>query len=87
MNIKIHSAELNRMMKTLGKCIGPRDLAYGNIEVIFDNNLLTLRGTNGQFAAVMSTPVLGGDGETFCVDGETFGKVCALGKGEMEISI
>lgn len=86
MNIKIYSAELNRMMKTLGKCIDSRHQAYGNIEVIFDNNLLTLRGTNGQFAAVMSTPVMGGTGETFCIDGETFGKVCALGKGEIEIS-
>lgn len=85
MKIKIHSAELNRMMKTLGKCIDSRHQAFGNIEIIYDNNLLTLRGTNGQFSAVMSTPVMGGDGETFCIDGEMFGKVCALCKGEMEI--
>lgn len=85
MRIKIHSAEMNRMMKTLSKCIDPKLQQYGNIQVIYDNNLLTLRGTNGQFSAVMSTPVMGGDGEGFCVDGETFGKVCALCKGEMEI--
>jgi len=85
MRIKIHSSELNRMMKTLGKCIDSRLQQYGNIEIIYDNNLLTMRGTNGQFSAVMSTPVMGGDGEAFCVDGETFGKVCNLCKGEMEI--
>jgi len=85
MRIKIHSAEMNRMMKTLSKCIDPKLQQYGNIQVIYDNNLLTLRGTNGQFSAVMSTPVMGGDGEGFCVDGEMFAKVCALCKGEMEI--
>lgn len=85
MRIKVHSSELNRMMKTLGKCIDSRQQAFGNIEVIYDNNLLTLRGTNGQFAAVMTTPVMGGDGETFCIDGEMFGKVCALCKGDIEI--
>ena len=85
MKIKVNSSELNRMMKTISKCIGNRDMAYGNIEVIYDNNMLTLRGTNGQFAAVMYTPVMGGDGETFGVDGEMFGKVCALCKGDVEI--
>ena len=85
MKLKIHSSELNRMMKTLGKCIDPRHQAFGNIEVIYDNNLLTLRGTNGMFSAVMSAPVMGGDGETFCIDGEMFGKICALSKGEVEI--
>ena len=85
MKIKIHSAELNRMMKTLGKCIDSRHQSFGNIEVIYDNNLLTLRGTNGMFSAVMSTPVMGGTGETFCLDGEMFGKACALNKGEVEI--
>ena len=85
MNIKIHSAELNRMMKTLGRCIDSKLQQYGNIQVIYDNNMLTLRGTNGQFSAVMNTPVMGGNGEAFCVDGETFAKVCALGKGDMEI--
>ena len=85
MKIKVHSSELNRMMRTISKCIDGRQQAYGNIEVIYDNNMLTLRGTNGQFAAVMSTPVMGGDGETFCIDGEMFGKVCALCKGDVEI--
>lgn len=86
MNIKIHSSELNRIMKTLGRCIDGRHQSFSNIKVIYDNNLLTLRGTNGQFSAVMSTPLLGGDGETFCVDGELFGKVCAMSKGEVEIN-
>lgn len=86
MKIKIHSSELNRMMKTLTQCINPKDNNLGNIEIIYDNNLLSIRGTNGSFAAVMSTPVLGGDGEYFCVDGTMFSRVCSMCTGEIDIS-
>jgi DNA polymerase-3 subunit beta len=34
----------------------------------------------------MSTPVLGGDGESFCVDGAMFAKVCSMCNGEIDIS-
>lgn len=85
MNIKIHSSELNRMMKTITQCIDSRDQNKGNIEVIYDNNLLSIRGTNGNMAAVMSTPVLGGNGESFCVDGTMFARVCAMCNGEISI--
>lgn len=86
MNIKIHSSELNRIMKTIRQCIDPRmQQQYGNIEVSHDSNLLTIRSTNGQFSAVMSTPMLGGDGEKFCVDGDMFARVCAMCKGEILI--
>ena len=86
MKIKIHSSELNRMMKTITQCINPKDNNLGNIEVIYDNNLLSIRGANGSFSAVMSTPVLGGDGESFCVDGTMFARVCAMCNGEIDIS-
>lgn len=87
MRIKIHSSEINRMMKTVSQCIEQKGLTgLSNIEIIYDNNLLTIRGTNGQVSAIMSTPMLGGDGETFCVDGGMFGKVCAMCNGEIEIS-
>ena len=86
MKIKIQSAELNRMMKTISQCIDPRFSGRGNIEFIYDNNMLSIRGTNGQVSAVVSTPVLGGDGEIFCIDGSMFAKVCALCNGEVEIS-
>lgn len=85
MNIKIHSSELNRMMKTITQCIDSRDQNKGNIEVIYDNNLLSIRGTNGNMSAVMSTPLLGGDGEVFCVDGTMFARVCAMCNGEISI--
>ena len=85
MKIKIHSSELNRMMKTVVQCIDSRHQSYGNISVIYDNNLLAIRGTNGFFSAVMSTPVLGGDGESFCVDGTMFARVCGMCSGEIEI--
>ena len=86
MKIKIHSSELNRMMKTISQCIDPRFQDRGNIEIIHDNNLLTIRSTNGQIAAVVSTPMLGSDGEVFSVDGTMFAKVCAMCNGEIEIT-
>ena len=87
MKIKIHSSELNRMMKTVVQCIDTKDVAkLANIEIIYDNNLLTIRGTDGQFSAVVSTPILGGDGEVFCVDGTMFSCVCAMCSGEIDIS-
>lgn len=86
MNIKIHSSELNRMMKTVGQCIDPKNQKLGNIHVIYDNNLFSIRGSNGATATVMSTPVIGGDGEMFCVDGTMFAKVCAMCNGEIDIT-
>lgn len=86
MNIKIHSSELNRMMKTVSQCIDQRSQKLGNVEIIYDNNLFSIRGSNGSMATVMSTPVIGGDGETFCVDGTMFAKVCAMCNGEITIS-
>ena len=85
MNIKIHSSELNRMMKTISQCIDSRFPSHSNIEVIWDNSLLSIRGTNGVFHGTVSTPLLGGDGESFCVDGAMFAKVCAMCSGEVEI--
>lgn len=86
MNIKIHSSELNRMMKTITQCIDQKSQNNGNVEIIYDNNLLTIRGTNGSISAVMSTPVLGGDGESFCVDGSMFARVCAMCNGEITLT-
>jgi len=86
MNIKIHSTELNRMMKTIRQCIDSRSQNFGNIEITHNNNKLTIRSTNGQFSAIMSTPLLGGDVEKFCVDGELFARVCAMCKGEIAIN-
>lgn len=85
MNIKIQGSELNRMMRTMTQCINPKDQNKGNIEIIYDNNLLSIRGTNGSFSAVVSTPILGGDGEVFCVDGTMFARACSMCNGEIEI--
>lgn len=85
MNIKIHSSELNRMMKTIVQCIDTKSQKLGNIEVIYDNNMLSVRGTNGTLSAVMFTPVLGGNGESLCVDGTMFARVCAMCNGEISI--
>lgn len=86
MKIKIHSNELNRMMKTISACINQKDSKYGNIEIVHDNNLLTIRGTDGFFQAELSAPMLGSDGERFCIDGGMFAKVIGMCNGEVEIS-
>ena len=85
MNIKIHSSELNRMMKVLNQCINPKSSDLGNIEISHNNNLLTLRSTDGTTAAVMSAPLLGGDGEVFCIDGTMFSRVIGMCNGEVSI--
>lgn len=87
MKIKIHSSELNRTLKTVVQCIETKIQGKNsNINIIHDNNLLTIRATNGTFSAVMTSPVLGGDGESFCVDGQMFARVCQMCSGEIEIS-
>ena len=85
MNIRIHSNEINRMMKTVSQCIDSKMGKFGNIEIAHEDNKLTIRGTNGTFYAETSCAVMGGDGEKFCVDGTMFGKVCALCNGEISI--
>lgn len=86
MNITVSGNELNRMMRIVSQCIGLKETTLGNVEISHDNNALSIRGTNGTFAAVMSTPVMGGNGEKFCVDGETFAKVCTMCSGNVTIS-
>lgn len=86
MKVKVHSSELNRAMKIITQCINKQFSAFSNIEIRHADNLLTFRGTNGTFQATVSTPLLGGDGESFCVDGTMFAKVCSMCSGEVEIS-
>lgn len=82
MNIRIPSADMNRMMKIISKCTGK---LTENVEVIHDNNLLTVRGTDGVISAVATAPLLGGDGESFCVDGAMLTRVCAQCRGVIQI--
>ena len=86
MKIKVHSSELNRMMKIVSQCIDSRFSIYSNIEIVHETNLLTIYGTNGTCYAAVSAPLFGGDGEGFCVDGSMFAKVCSMCNGEVEIS-
>jgi len=85
MNIKIHSSELNRMMKTVSQCIDERVLKFGNIEISTGNNVFTIRGTDGQCAATTYTPLLGTEEEKFCIDGSMFAKACSICTGDITI--
>lgn len=86
MNIRVHSSELNRIMKTIVQCTDQKDITNrANVRITHEDNKLTFAASNGSFSAVMSTPILGGDGETFCVDASMFAKVCAMQSGEINL--
>lgn len=86
MNIKIHSSELNRMMKTITQCIDPKSQTLANIEIGFFNNQLYIHASNGFCTSTMRTPYLGETGESFCVDGQMFARVCSICAGEITIA-
>lgn len=87
MNIKIHSSEINRMMKIISQCIDTRDNGNrSNIEIGSIFNSLYIHAANGTVIATVTTPMLGLDQEKFCVDGQMFGKVCAMCNGDIDIS-
>lgn len=87
MNVKVHGSELNRMMKIVTQCIDQLDITNkANVEISHNDNLLTIRATNGHFSASMSTPALGSEVEKFCVDGNMFAKVASMSNGDVNIS-
>ncbi len=79
MKIKVNGPELGRMMKIISQCIDSRTQSdRANIEICHEDNQLSIRGVSSQWSATMHTPVLGGDGEKFCVDGGMFAKIAAM---------
>lgn len=86
MRIKIQGSELSRMMKTISQCIDSHVQSNNaNIEICHQDNMLTIYASNGIFSAKMCTPLLGGDGERFCVDGAMFGKIVSMCNKDTEI--
>ena len=86
MRIKVHGADLSSAMRVIKKCINPKFQNFANVEITHKDNVLSLRGTNGTFSASASIPLLGGDGESFCVDGDMFARICAMNNREVELS-
>ena len=86
MNIKVPGSELNRVMKTMVQCIDPKDQNRSCVEIMYTPDNLIIRGTDGNIHATMYIPMLGGDGETFCVDGTMFARICSMSGGDIAIS-
>ena len=86
MKIRIHSNDLNRMMKIIKPCLDTKSITKAVIQVTHENNRLKIRATNSHFSAEASTFLMGGDGETFCVDGPMMSRVASMCSGEIEIS-
>ena len=79
------SGDLNRIMKVLGRCMDKRISIHSNIQILHENDKLTIRACNGTFLGEMSMKVPGGDGEAFCVDGDMFARVIGLCNRNIEI--
>ena len=79
------SGELNRIMKVLSRCMDKRMSIHSNIQILHENDKLTIRAANGTFLGEMSMKVPGGDGETFCVDGDMFARVVGMCNKNIEI--
>lgn len=86
MKIKLHSADLNRMMKIIRTCMDNKNITRSNIQITHADDRLQIRATNGTFAGIVSTALPGGDGDSFCIDGSMFAKVIGLCNGEVEIT-
>lgn len=86
MRIKLFSSELGHMVKTVSKCLSSKNPLGANIEISHDDNVFRIKASDGQIGIVMSTPLLGGDGESFCIDGNMFSKVIGMTNKEIEIT-
>lgn len=86
MKVKVQSSELSRMMKTIVRCLDTKGITdKSNILITCTEDALTIRATNGTAYAEMSTRIIGGEDESFCVDGKMFDKVLSGCSGEVTI--
>ena len=86
MRIKLNGADLNRMMKIIRTCMDNKSITRSNIQITHADGRLQIRATNGSFYGSVYTALPGGDGDSFCIDGNIFAKVIGLCSGEVEIS-
>ena len=88
MKVVIPGYELNRMMKTLVKCVDKRNQSFSNVEVIWEGTELKIRGTNGQQFCEMVMPMMGGNGEHFALDAGMLDKIAGnAGSRDVEITV
>lgn len=88
MKVTIPGFELNRMMKTLAKCVDKRSQNFSNVEFIWEDTELKIRGTNGQQFCEMRMPMLGGNGERFSLDAGMVEKIAGnAGNRNVEIKV
>ena len=85
MKIKVNSSEINRIMKTIGRCLDSKKIISANVQIVHEDGMLTFRATNSTFMGEMFLNVPGGDGTSFCVDGDMLGKIISLCSGDVEI--
>lgn len=79
------SGELNRIMKVLSRCMDKRMSIHSNIQILHENEMLTIRAANGTFLGEMHMKMPGGDGDPFCVDGDMFARVVGMCSKDIEI--
>lgn len=85
MDIKMNGSELNWMLKVITRFIDSKVPATAGVQVTHENNKLTMRGRSSMFQAEVSVPLIGGDSENFCVNGEMFSKLTSANSGDVSI--
>lgn len=86
MKAKFANSELSQMMKVATQCLDTKGITDKcNIRVTSSHDALTIRATNGTMYAEVSTALIGGDDENFCVDGKMFSKVISGCSGDVTI--
>lgn len=87
MNLKIHSNDLSRVMRIMSSCIETKmESKNSNVEICYGETALSIRAMNNSQHMKMTIPMMGGDGETICVDGKMLANVASRANGMVEIS-
>lgn len=86
MNIKVHGADLNAAMRVIKKCINPKDQKLSSVEIGHGTEGITLRGTNGNFAASVIIPLMCEEFDSFCVDGSTLASIVATKNVDLDLT-
>lgn len=86
MDIKINGVELNWMMKVITRFIDSKVNATAGVQITHEDSKLKIRGRSSTAMAEVSVPLLGGDGESFCVNGEMFAKLVGMNSREVSVT-
>lgn len=86
MKVRVHSADLSRALNVLNGVMDSRVEHGRAVEITDDPNGLILRVASSEMSIRMAIPMMGGDGECVCVDGQMLRNVVRMCRGEVTIT-